>query len=88
MMALGNVGRAPMSSIRAKRSSSVSMRDPRLQARERRAEAAVDACDPSERWATGRPRSGDAGAYCRFAPKAPTMSDCSKMPAASAWSGP
>ena len=27
-------------------------------------------------------------AYCRFAPKAPTISDCSKMPPASAWSGP
>ena len=29
-----------------------------------------------------------SGAYCRVEPKAPTMSDCSKMPAASAWPGP
>ena len=29
-----------------------------------------------------------SGAYCRFAPKAPTIPDCSKMPAASAWPGP
>ena len=28
------------------------------------------------------------GIYCRLAPKAPTMSDCSKMPDASAWPGP
>ena len=28
------------------------------------------------------------GVYCRFAPNALTMPDCSKMPAASAWPGP
>ena len=37
-----------------------------------------------------RSRKGitSTGCYCRFAPKAPTMSDCSKMPPASAWPGP
>ena len=29
-----------------------------------------------------------SGAYCRVAPNAPTMFECSKMPAASAWPGP
>ena len=87
MMPLRNVGRGPGSSIRAERSSSVS----NAILASRRASGAPRQRwmpRPSERWVTDRPRSGDAGAYCRFAPKAPTMSDCSKMPAASAWSGP